>query len=797
VTSEPQHPLAPDPLDAEAAFGTPHLSDYWQVVTRRLGLVLLIFTVTTASSIWAVSRQRVYFQSSMSLQINDPLERQRPLVSGVRVSGMDIFVDPIESEIQVLRSSTIASVVVDSLGMRLRRVPPEAVRSALFRDAQVEPEAPPGRYRLVYRDDGVASLEDAAGALLASARVGSLLDAGFVRFVPRTPPEESRAYALEIVPSREVAAELSFSAVPRESTNIVDVALVHPDPLLVPRALNAAGHVLRDKGADRVRQAARDDIAFIEERIASARSQLQESMDAIREFKKTQAFTDLSAREQQLVRRAEELGDEIEGWESQRALLAELGHSLETLGVEGVDLVSVLARLPEGRSPQVRATILDLEELSTEERRLLAEERMSPGHPRVAAVRAEMATVGRRLLDAARASRRVIETRLAELAERRADLRREQRRFPDLEAEIEALEAQQSLDQDSYQFLLSQLYQAQITEAAASPYVEILDPAAGAQPLQSRGRVNVMLGGLLGLILGVGAAFFLEYLDRTVRTSADVESLLAVPVLGIIPRLRASPDGTEERVGPVGAPLVVAMDPLDPAAEAYRTLRMNLMFMSTEEEPLRTVLFSSPGPSEGKSTTAVNFAIMLARQGKRVLLADADLRRPSIHRALDVLREPGLTNLLVGDAGVREAVRPNVLPNLDFLPSGPFPPNPSELLNSAPMIQLLGELQERYDQIVLDSPPVLAVTDAAILASSMDGVVLVLRSGETEQHSAERAVDQLRRLGVRVLGAVLNEVSPSSSTESDYQQYYYRYAPAEKGGWSRLRAGLAKVRFFG
>lgn len=797
MTSEPPHPLAPDPLDAEGAFGTPHLSDYWQVVTRRLGLVLIIFTVTTASAIWAVSRQRVFFQSSMSLQINDPLERQRPLVSGVRVSGMDIFVDPIESEIQVLRSSTIASVVVDSLGMRLRRVPPEAVRSALFRDAQVEPEAPPGRYRLVYRDDGVASLEDAAGGLLARARVGSLLDAGFVRFVPRTPPEESRAYALEIVPSREAAAELSFSAVPRESTNIVDVALVHPDPLLVPRALNAAGHVLRDKGADRVRQAARDDIAFIEERIASARSQLQESMDAIREFKKTQAFTDLSAREQQLVRRAEELGEEIEGWESQRALLAELAHSLETLGLEGVDLVSVLARLPEGRSPQVRATILDLEELSTEERRLLAEERMSPGHPRVAAVRAEMETVGRRLLDAARASRRVIETRLAELAERRADLRREQRRFPDLEAEIEALEAQQSLDQDSYQFLLSQLYQAQITEAAASPYVEILDPAAGAQPLQSRGRVNVMLGGLLGLILGVGAAFFLEYLDRTVRTSADVESLLGVPVLGIIPRLRTAPDATEERAGPAGAPLVVAMDPLDPAAEAYRTLRMNLMFMSTEEEPLRTVLFSSPGPSEGKSTTAVNFAIMLARQGKRVLLVDADLRRPSIHRALDVLREPGLTNLLVGDAGAREAVRPNVLPNLDFLPSGPFPPNPSELLNSAPMIQLLGELQERYDQIVLDSPPVLAVTDAAILASSMDGVVLVLRSGETEQHSAERAVDQLRRLGVRVLGAVLNEVSPSSSTESDYQQYYYRYAPSTRGGWDRLRAGLAKVRFFG
>jgi len=236
----------PEAPEMEGLFAGPHLSDYWQVINRRLWLVLVIFTVTTASSIWAVSRQRVFFQASMSLQINDPLERQRPLVQGVRVSGMDIFVDPIESEIQVLRSSTIAATVADSLGMRLRRVSEDAVRSNLFRDAEVADEAPNGRYQLVYDASGSqATLRNAQGTVLGEAPVGSRLQADFVAFTPVAPPEEARVYDLEIVPRGQVVGELSFSATPRESTNIVDVSLVHPDPVLAPRALNTAGSALR------------------------------------------------------------------------------------------------------------------------------------------------------------------------------------------------------------------------------------------------------------------------------------------------------------------------------------------------------------------------------------------------------------------------------------------------------------------------------------------------------------------------------------------------------------------------
>ena len=802
MTTEPS--LRPyGEVEPERLGGAPHLSDYWQVIARRLWLVLVVFTVTAASSIWAVSRQRVFYQGTLTLQVNDPLQRQRGLVVGGRVSGMDIFVDPIESEIQVLSSSTIAATVADSVGLRLRRVPGDALRSELAQDVSVSREATNGRYQLVYDAQGQSAVfRMVDGTILANAQVGTRLNAGFVDFVLQPPPDENRVHDLDIVPVTAVQGEVSFTAAPRENTNIIDVSLIHPDPYLVPAILNNAGIALREKGAARVRQQARADLEFINDQLDSARIKLSESMAAIRDFKKTQAFTNLSSREQALVDRSQVLAADMEAWDRQRSVLAELVATVEARGVGSADLVAVTAQLPRDAAPQVREKIGEIQAQQTEERRLITEDRLSPGHPQVVAVRSEIDALGGELVDAARSSLQVVESRLTTLADEQARLREEQRLFPDLEGELQALEAQQSLDRESHQFLLSQLYQAQITQAAASPYVEVLDPSLGARQIQGRGRVNVFLGALLGLILGVGAAFFLEYLDRTVRTSSDVESLLGIPVLGIIPRLRRLEDAAEgaAAMSGKGLPLIVAMDPLDPAAEAYRNLRMNLTFMSTEDEPIRTILFSSPGPSEGKSTTAINFAVMLAQQGQRVLVIDADLRRPSLHRALDVLREPGLTNLLIGDAEPRETIRPNVLPNLDFLPSGPFPPNPSELLNSKAMGRLLEELEGRYDQIVIDSPPVLAVTDAAVLAVHTDGAVLVLRSGETEQRTAERSVEQLRRLGVRVFGAVLNEVSAASPDESYYLQYYYSYHPSGAGsqtGLQRLREGLSKVRFFG
>jgi len=773
---------------------SPHIADYWQVVARRLWLVVLIFGVTTASAIWAVSQQRAIYETRSSIQINDPLEVTRGLTSpSFGLSGINLFVDPIESEIQVLASAQVARGVVEELGMRVLPENVNLVRSQLFLDAWVDPAMPDGPLQLAYDNAGVrARILDAAGREVAEGPVGMVLDMGLLRLAPQPPPNEDRSYGLMIRPISDVQNEVlgRLGAESVESTNIVSLSYRGPDPILAPRILNAATAALQGFGRDKVRDQAERELKFIEQRLDSAQTLLQASSREIRNFKETAEFTNLTIQEQQLLNRFQRTDERMQALIQQQDALQTLTVGLEASGVEGVDLVSFMAALPTGVNPQIRGITDNIQDRKDAIQTLVTEDGFTGDHPRVRAVRVQLATSESELRGAVTENLTVLSGQIEEEQNQLDQIRADQANFPELENRLAELNIELGLDQDQVRFLRSQQYQAEIDAAAATTYVVVIDSASAAYPVTTGGQTNLLLGAILGLILGVGAAFFLEYLDRTVRTSAEVEMLLSIPVLGVIPRLRK----TEADDDSTGLPLLVALDPLDPAAEAYRNLRMNLMFMSTEEKPIRTLIFSSPGPNEGKSTTSINLAVMLAQQNHRVLLVDADVRRPALHRAMDVLREPGLTNLLIGDAEIREAVRPNVMPNLDVLPSGPFPPNPSELLNSKKMQQLLRHFEGTYTHIIIDSPPILAVTDSAILATHTDGMVLVLRSGETEQRAAERAVDQVRRVGVRVFGAVLNEVSSTTVEESYYMQYYYNYHPKERArGWKKLAQTLQRT----
>lgn len=785
-------------MDSELVGASPHIADYWQVITRRLWLVVLIFGMTTASAIWAVSQQRTIYETRSSIQVNDPLEVTRQLTVQSRgLSGINLFVDPIESEIQVLASAQVARQVVDELGLRVLPEDANLVRSQLFLDAWVDPNLPDSRLELAYDAEGVqVQILDAAGMELAAGPVGTVLDLGLLRLTPQPPPNEDRHFGLVIHPASGVQGEVQGRLVAGslEQTNIVQVAYRGPDPLLAPKILNGATAALQSFGRDRVRDRAQRELDFIEQRLDSAMTLLQESSQEIRSFKESSAFMNLTIQEQQLLNNFERTDERMQAFIAQEDALHALAVSLEESGVEGVDLVSFMAVLPAGGNPQIRRIADDIQERKNEIQVLITEEGKTGDHPQVIAVRAQLATRESELRSAVAENLVVLSGQIEDEQSQLNRIRADQANFPELENRLDELNIQLGLDQETVRFLTSQQYQAQITSAAASAYVNVVDSASGAYPVTTGGQTNLLLGAILGLILGIGAAFFLEYLDRTVRTSADVEMLLSIPVLGIIPRLRKIPPESEpedRRSSPL--PLLVALGPLDPAAEAYRNLRMNLTFMSTEDKPIRTLLFSSPGPNEGKSTSAINFAVMLAQQGERVLLVDADIRRPALHRAMDVMREPGLTDLLLGEANAREAVRPNVLPNLDLLPSGPFPPNPSELLNSKKMGQVLKDFEGTYSHIILDSPPILAVTDSMVLGTHTDGVILVLRSGNTEQRAAERAVDQLRRVGVQVFGAVLNEVASTTVEESYYMQYYYSYNPQQRTGWKKLAQTFQKT----
>ncbi len=350
--------------------------------------------------------------------------------------------------------------------------------------------------------------------------------------------------------------------------------------------------------------------------------------------------------------------------------------------------------------------------------------------------------------------------------------------LPEKLLQLARLERRRLVDEQTYMMLTQKLEEAKIQESAQARNVKIIDRAIPPlKPIKPKRGMNLMLGALLGLGLGVGLTFFLEYLDQSVRKPEDLERL-GYNVLATIPKIelekvektqKSSNDGSR-----IEARLITHIDPKSPVSEAYRTLRTNLQFSKVEKQ-LKTLLVTSAGPKEGKSTTAANLAIALAQAGNRVVLIDADLRRPILHSVFGMSREEGITNYLAGSLPFDDMIKDTVMENLKLIPSGVLPPNPAELLATKKMEDLLKELQSKFDIVILDSPPIIAVTDATILSTKVDGTLLVVYAGQTERDAIKRAVTMLDSVASRLLGIVLNGFDVQGIYGSYYYYYYHHY----------------------
>jgi polysaccharide biosynthesis transport protein len=331
--------------------------------------------------------------------------------------------------------------------------------------------------------------------------------------------------------------------------------------------------------------------------------------------------------------------------------------------------------------------------------------------------------------------------------------------------------------------LLEKLKEAGVTAGLRSNNFRIVDvarvPTAPSGPNLLR---NLAFALALGLSTGIGLAFLLESMDNTVRTPEQAQTISALPSLGMIPLGSRSTRelGSRQKLtlasSKEAVELVTQSRPRSQMAESYRALRTSLL-LTFAGGPPKVILITSALPEEGKTTTSVNSAIVLAQKGTRVLLIDADLRRPSIHKTLGMGPKIGLSNVLTGTATLQQAMIPStILPDLFILPAGTPPPNPAELLASTKMKNVLEELRKQYDHIVIDSPPTLSVTDAVVMSTSADAVVLVIRSGHTTKPALRRARDILLQVNARVCGVLVNAVDLSSP------DYYYHYEYQGKYG---------------
>ena len=420
-------------------------------------------------------------------------------------------------------------------------------------------------------------------------------------------------------------------------------------------------------------------------------------------------------------------------------------------------------------SPDQQLTELMQQQALAEQKLADLIENLSPEHQDVRRITRVLAQINKQVDDRLEGIMRGLEARRdadkAELDELTGEVQR-YRDF-DIKKSIERRPYWQAKrDLESLQMVRERLNLKIIQEEvdAAIPktgIVAIIDPAeVSLRPDRPRKVLNITLGVVIGLIVGVGLAFFIEYLDTSVKTIDDVERALQAPVLGVIP----------QNVGSL-------MDegPDSPHAEAYRVLRTNIMF-SQKDPKLNTLTIVSAGAGEGKSTTTFNLAMVFAQNGQRVLVVDSDLRRPSIHKLFKVSNAIGLTNYLLKQNTLEEVIQTTQLSTLDFLPSGKLPSSSMGVLSSNPMKELIKELKRRYDWVFFDSPPIMGVSDASILASEVDMVLQVIQYRRYPQPMTIRAKQMIEKVGGNLLGIVLNNISMASDENYYYYSgYYYDY----------------------
>lgn len=749
------------------------------VFRRHAYLIAAVALACTGLAFWYARSRPPQYESDARIRVAD---LRRSLTGGIEEQAMERLaggtpVDPVLSQIEVLRSRTVIGRVVDSGSLRLRT---GTVPSSLVADPLVPPSAPTDTLALEFRDDGYTAVGRAG---TARAAYGQPVNVGGVRFTVTASPGVSEGWFPVV--SRDAAIERvikGLNARLQERTDVVRLGYVAGDPVRAQHVLTAVVENFQAVNTERAQQQSRRRRIFIEEQmraadsvLAMAQLELSRFQQSEQAFSSTQRFSTEQQSLMELEQRREELDAERRTYQQlldrvMRARTSDDAAALRALAATpGVAANPVVAQLYTqlSRHEMVRDSLLS------------GPQARAASDPDIQRLNTQIATAETRIAEAVRSQISSVTARLAAMDGVRARAEGRMRAMPDRQAQEVRLTQQMTTVQGMADQLRQEYQKARISEAVEAGQVEVLDLPSTARRMSSHGALMILLGLLGGVGLGAGAALLREQLNTTLRSRKEIEEILRVPSLGVVPALAgARRKGLRRAAAPArddGAIELAVLNSRSAAAEAYRTLRTNLLFSQVTGR-LKVLVVTSPVPGDGKSTTASNLAAALAQQGMRVALVDCDLRRARQHAIFKVPAEPGLTQVVLGHSTIAEAIRPTTIKNLFLLTAGTLPPNPAEMLGSDRMQEVIAELQGAFDVVLFDTPPVLAASDGVVLAAGADGVVLVVRAASTARGAAQHALRQLGTVGARVLGVVLNDPEGRMPTYGGYGDYNYYYA---------------------
>jgi polysaccharide biosynthesis transport protein len=760
---------APDGPPGGLAVESVYAREIFSIVRRHLWLVLGAPVVALVCALFILQRQEPVYRASALILIKD---YRREVAGGIEDATNEKpvgrFSDALLSQIELLRGRVVLGEVVDREGLRLVSLSPEFSVSQLT-DLTIAPEAPDDTIRIVFRSHEFEVRTPAAGA---TARYGAAVSVAGVSFsVPAAPPVPS---ALLLVSPREREIDRLLAGIqtrPRSQTDAVEISFTAVDPKRAQRVANSLVQTFQASSAGAAQRRSERRRTFLEAQLHATDSVLAGAQLALSGFRSREAVYSsrerITAQQQGLMtlqmRRAELDAD----YRMYRSVLS----GLEGPAADRNLALRTLVSSPEIASNEVVSRLYALlVQYRTEREALTTGPLASTGsHPDVARLSGLVAATESNLMDA-------VESHVAALAGRIRALdglmvrgAAEIQQLPRSEAEEVRLVQQAETYRRLADQLREDLQKARIAEAVEAGQVEIvhLAPLPGS-PIWRGRRKLFGLALALGLFVGVTVPFGLEVMNSSIRRREEIEAVLNIPQLAVIPRLSADTNGRRRprileglKTGQLSRESAVQPgraieDPRAPGAVAYRMLRLSLGFTRAPKS-VRSLLVTSAEAGEGKTTTASHLAITFARAGQRVLLVDCDLQNPSLHRVFGLPLQPGVTEMIrAGSASDCSGLSTHV-EGLDLLPAGESAPDTAESLSGDQAQSALEVLAERYDLLVIDTSPVLHAAETLVLASRVDEVLLVVRAGRTDREVAQYALRQLERAGANVVGGVLND----------------------------------------
>ena len=734
------------------------LRDYLHVLRKRRWVIISVFMVTfLAVAVHTFTATPIYKAASLIV-----IEKENPnLVSIQEVMAVDSTgTDYYQTQYKIIESRVVAREVIKRL------------------DLANSPEflPPPEDTFLAALKGWLRSMVDATVNWFRS-----LIETGAGQNETGTTPAEDVESDYELVTDFLKRVEVS----PVRNSRLVSVSLEAKDPVMAARMANELVKAYIAQNLEIKLTATKDAVQWLADRISEERQKVEESENALLRYKeKHQIITDFSSDAEQITaQKLASLNQQVVEAESKR-VEAETRYQ-QALALDNTP--DLLDAIPEVLSNDLVKEIKRIE-VTLYSRMSELSKKYGKNHPQMVAIASELedlkkrkALEARRVVNSLKNEYQLAVAKEESLKKALAQQKEESLALNKKAVQFGVLKRQADSSRQLYELLIKRFKETSLTEEMKTGNIRIVDRAEiPAEPVKPRKKLNLLLALVVGAFLGIGLAFFLEYLDNTITTPDAVKDYLKVPYLGPVPAFSMNGASKENP-----AELICAHSPKSTASEAYRGLRTSILFSSADKKP-RVIMITSAGPLEGKTLTSANMAVTMAQSHQSVILIDGDLRRPRLHQIFQISHKRGLSGILVGTDAPGDVIVETSIKRLYFLPAGHIPPNPSELIGSKVMERFIARLKEKFEIILIDTPPLTAVTDAVALSQFVDGVMLVLRTGITPRQVVKHSLEQLQTAKANILGVVLNAVSTGKDSYY-YSQYYYSYY-GEDGDRKKRRA---------